>query len=107
MAAELAAADIVLLPQETDTEWGRAKSHNRAVETLRAGRFAVASPIPAYLELAEFFWVGEDIAAGVNWALDHPGEAEARITDGQKYVAQRFAPDAIARRWIAALGIQT
>jgi len=107
MAAALAVADVALLPQETRTEWGRAKSHNRAVETLRAGRFAVASPIPAYLELAEFLWVGENIAAGVNWALDHPGEAEARITAGQKYVAQRFAPDAIARRWIAALGIRT
>ncbi len=106
MAAALAAADIVLLPQETGTDWGRAKSHNRAVEILRAGRFAVASPIPAYLEMAEFLWVGEDLAAGVGWALDHPGEAEARIVAGQQYVERRFAPDAVAQRWIAALGIQ-
>jgi len=103
MAAALAGADIVLLPQETSTEWGRAKSHNRAVETLRAGRFAAASPIPAYLELAEFLWVGEDLAAGVTWALDHPGEAEARITAGQRYVEQRFAPDIIAQRWATVL----
>jgi glycosyltransferase involved in cell wall biosynthesis len=107
MAAALAAADIVLLPQETGTEWGRAKSHNRAVETLRAGRFAVASPIPSYLELAEFLWAGDDLAAGVSWALEHPGEAEARIAAGQQYVERRFAPDAVARRWIAALGIPT
>ncbi|HEY4659525.1 MAG TPA: hypothetical protein VIH11_08455, partial [Gemmatimonadaceae bacterium] len=105
MAVALAAADIVLLPQETGREWGRAKSHNRAVETLRAGRFAVASPIPAYLELAEFLWVGEDLAAGVSWALDHPGQAEARIAAGQRYVEQRFAPDIIAQRWATVLGL--
>jgi hypothetical protein len=102
----LAAADVVLLPQESGTEWGRAKSHNRAVETLRAGRFAAASPIPAYLELEKFLWVGEDLGAGVRWAMEHPGEAEARVAAGQRYVDHRFAPDAIARSWIAALEIQ-
>lgn len=105
-AGALSAADVVLLPQESGTEWGRAKSHNRAVETLRAGRFAVASPIPAYLELEKYLWVGQDLAAGVRWALDHPGDAEARIVAGQRYVEQRFAPETIAQRWIAALQIQ-
>jgi hypothetical protein len=104
-ADALAAADIVLLPQDTRTEWGRAKSHNRAVAALRAGRFAVASSIPAYVELADFLWVGEDLAAGITWTLEHPSEAEARVGRGQDHVGIRFAPEVIGEQWAAALGL--
>jgi hypothetical protein len=104
-AAALAAADVVLLPQDARTDWGRAKSHNRAVETLRAGRFAVASPIPSYLELADHLWIGDDLGAGILWTLDHPAEAEARIVAGQHYVGRRFDPEIIAQGWRDALGL--
>jgi hypothetical protein len=98
-------ADIVVLPQDAGSAWGRVKSHNRLVETIRAGRLAVASPIPAYLELAEFAWVGEDLAAGIEWALAHPTVAEGRIVAGQAYVANRFAPERIGALWARALGL--
>ncbi len=97
--------DLVLLPQDHASAWGRVKSHNRLVEAIRAGRFAVASPIPSYLELAEFAWTGEDLAEGVAWATAHPDEAAARVARGQALIATRFSPEAVAEKWAALLGV--
>ena len=91
--------DFVLLPQDHRDPWGRVKSHNRLVEAIRGGRLAIASPIPSYLELGDFAWVGEDIGAGIAWALANPEEAAARVSAGQRYIHTRFAPDRIAGRW--------
>ena len=93
------ACDVVLLPQDTGDTWRAAKSHNRLVEALRGGRLALASPIPSYVELGDFAWIGDDLADGLEWALAHPGDAARRIAAGQAYVADRFSPQAIAARW--------
>jgi glycosyltransferase involved in cell wall biosynthesis len=105
MALELARADLVLLPQDASSPWGRVKSHNRLVEAIRAGRFAIASPIPSYLELASYAWVGTDLAAGIEWALQHPIEVQERLEAGQAYVAERFAPAVIGAKWAELLRI--
>jgi hypothetical protein len=102
----IAEGDLVLLPQDTSSDWGRAKSHNRLVETLRGGRLAIASPIASYIEMERFAWVGADLGAGVRWALEHPAEAQARIEAGQRYVEGRFAPSIIGRRWADVLGVR-
>jgi hypothetical protein len=103
--AALERSDFVLLPQEHRTAWGKVKSHNRMVSVIRAGRFAVASPIPAYQELAQYGWVGEDLSAGLRWAMAHPAEAASRVAEGQRYIDARFAPEVIGRRWAEALGV--
>ncbi|MGE0725416.1 MAG: hypothetical protein AB7O45_13650, partial [Alphaproteobacteria bacterium] len=102
-ARALADADLALLPQDTAAPWARTKSHNRLVETIRAGRLALASPIPAYRELADFAWVGDDLGAGLEWALGHPEAATARIEAGQAAIERRFSPAAVAARWAAAI----
>jgi hypothetical protein len=101
----LADCHFVLLPQDTDAPSGRVKSHNRLVEAIRAGRLAIASPIPSYVELGEFACVGPDLVAGLDWAIANPDAAEARIRAGQAYVEARFAPAVVARKWAAALGL--
>ena len=103
VAAELAKAHLVLLPQDASGAWGRAKSHNRLVETLRAGRFAIASPIPSYLEMKDYAWVGSSLGDGVLWALSHRNAVLAKVRAGQLYVEQRFAPHVIGERWAQAL----
>ncbi len=97
--------DIVLLPQDTKAAWSRGKSHNRLVEAIRGGRVAVASPIPSYLELRDYAWVGEDLASGVRWVLDHADRAMARVTAGQAALAARFAPEVVSGKWAAVLGV--
>ena len=99
----IADADLVLLPQDAGNEWAMVKSHNRLVETLRGGRLAIASDIPSYRELDAYAWVGDDLGAGVRWALDHPHEAAARIAAGQRYVETRFSPAIVGRKWADAL----
>jgi glycosyltransferase involved in cell wall biosynthesis len=104
-ARELENADIVVLPQDVDSDWGRVKSHNRLVESIRAGRFAIASPIPAYLEMAQYAWVGADLASGLEWALTNRMAAVERVRAGQAYVAERFEPARIAAKWADVLDI--
>lgn len=97
--------DFVLIPQELRQEWSRGKSHNRLVAAIRGGRFAIASPIPAYRELADYAWVGEDLAAGLRWAVAHPEEAAAQVRAGQRHIEERFSPEIIGRKWAAVLGV--
>ncbi len=97
--------DFVLIPQDFRKDWSRGKSHNRLVTAIRGGRFAIASPIPAYQELAEYAWIGADLAAGLRWARSHPEEAAARVRGGQAHVEARFSPENIGRKWAAALGV--
>jgi hypothetical protein len=101
----IARSDFVVLPQEHGTAWGRVKSHNRLVQAIRCGRFAIASPIPSYVELADYAWVGESLDAGLRWALAHSEDAAARVRGGQAYVAARFSPEAIGVKWARALGV--
>ncbi|HKC44550.1 MAG TPA: hypothetical protein VKC64_12020 [Burkholderiales bacterium] len=99
------ACDIVLLPQDESKPWGRSKSHNRLVEALRGGRLAVASPIPSYVELADFAWVGSDLATGIEWVCGNADEARRRVESGQRYIEQRFAPAVVAANWLSMLGV--
>lgn len=104
-ACEVDRADLVLLPQDYESDWGRVKSHNRLVEAIRSGRFAVASPVPSYLELERYAWIGRNLADGVAWALANTEEVKARLTAGQAHIEARFSPAAIAAKWSRALGI--
>lgn len=95
--------DLVVLPQDWRSPWGRSKSHNRLVQAIRAGRVALASPIPSFAELSAFACVGEDLATLAQYALARPAEMLERVRAGQAYVRQRFAPQAIAARWAEVL----
>lgn len=95
--------DFVLLPHDVTQEWVRAKSHNRLVAAIAAGRLALASPIPAYAELREGAWVSEDLAAGLEWALANPQAAGERVRRGQSVVEPRFSPAAVQAKWRALL----
>ena len=103
--AAISRCDYVWLPQDHRSAWGRVKSHNRLVAAIRGGRLALASPIPAYQELAAYAWVGEDLAQGLDWALGNPREAARRVAEGQSYVEARFSPEAVGRRWADVLGV--
>jgi hypothetical protein len=100
----MARSNFVVLPQDHDTRFGRVKSHNRLVSAIRGGRLAAASPIPAYCELSNYAWVGEDLLEGLRWAMSHPTDAGARVRAGQVYVGERFSPRTVAQKWARLLG---
>jgi glycosyltransferase involved in cell wall biosynthesis len=104
-ADAIAGADLVVLPQDAASMWGTVKSHNRLVEAIRGGRFAIAPPVPAYVELSEYSRIGDDLANAIEWALGHPDEVLSRLDAGQAYVAQRFSPERIGAQWARVLGL--
>ena len=90
--------DLVVIPSMGDSRW-QVKSPNRAVESLRCGRFVVSNPIPSYAPLAPFSWQGENIVEGIEWAIAHPRHVLERIRGGQEFVAREFEPAQIVEQW--------
>lgn len=100
MDAALAAHDLVLIPSEFRNPAKQAKSPNRLVAGLHAGRLVVAHPLQAYAPYADFAWIGEDLCAGIEWSIRHPREALERIARGQAFIDQRHSPRVVARFWL-------
>lgn len=96
--------DFVLLPHERDDPWVKGKSHNRLAAAIAAGRIALATPIPSYLELKDYAWVDDDLAGGIAWALSNPDAARERIARGQAHVERHHSPAAVAEKWSRTLG---
>jgi hypothetical protein len=95
----LSRAAMVLIPTWPDDPGKAVKGSNRLVECLRAGRFAVANPLPAYKSFASYCWLGGNIVEGLKWALNHPDEAQRRTLEGQAFVEAAYSPDAVADAW--------
>ena len=104
---ELGDTDIVVIPQNTDSSARAAKSPNRLIESMWAGRFVVASPVPSYAEFGEWATLHEDICEGLDWALAHQDVLESRIQGAQDYIATHYSPGAIADRWEDALNLRS
>lgn len=83
--------DCVIIPQTK--EW---KSANRMVESLRAGRFVIASDIPSYRGFDQYLG---DIQEGVEWVRANVGRITTRIISGQSAISS-FHPDLIGERWL-------
>lgn len=94
----LAKCDIVIIPT-VQNDFKNAKSPNRLLETLWAGRMVVAGPLPAYLHFADSAWVGKDIVEGIKWCLANPEQVKARIAQGQADVEKHFTAHAIGQQW--------
>jgi hypothetical protein len=95
-------ADFVFLPNLSTPEKA-VKGHNRLTQALHAGRLALASPMPQYLEMADYCLTGDAFRGNLLWALANPDLAWARVHAGQAYIDTRFAPAIIGRKWAALI----
>ena len=100
---ELKQTDLVLLPSRVGVGHKDVKSPNRLVESVWAGRFVLASPLPAYREFGEWVGLGDDFCAGLDWVLSHQSELVPRIRAAQDYVAANYSPDVIGKQWEAVI----
>jgi hypothetical protein len=91
--------DLVLIPGDPTDPLKSGVSSNRLGEALQAGRLPVASPLASYLPFGEAAWLGDDLVAGVEWAIANRGEVLARIRRGQALVSEKLAPAGIGRQW--------
>lgn len=102
LAAQTAAlreCDLVLIPSDAADPFKAGASANRIAEALNAGRFPVASPLQSYRQFADAAWLGEDLIAGIRWALANRDEVLARVSRGQALVREKFAAEGVGRRW--------
>ena len=98
-ASSLAATDFVLIPAMPDARWTLAKSPNRIIESLWAGRFVVAYPIPSYLEFKDWAWLGADPAEGIAWTIANGGAIPDRIRAAQDHIDASYSPQRIGLEW--------
>lgn len=99
LAGAMRRADLVLIPSDPSDPLKAGVSANRIAETLRAGRFAIASPVPSYQPFADAAWLGQDAIEGIRWALANRIEVRTRIRRGQELVATRLSADVIGAHW--------
>jgi hypothetical protein len=97
--SSFAAADFVVIPALPDAQWTLAKSSNRIIEALWAGRFVVAHPIPSYLEFKDWAWLGGDLAEGIAWMADNGASIEGRVSAAQNHIEAVYSPDSVASQW--------
>lgn len=90
--------DVVLLPSQSD-ERGSVKSPNRLIESIWAGRLAVAHPVPSYLEFSDFARIDESIENALGAVLANSENEHARLVAGQEYIATHYLPEHIATHW--------
>ena len=100
---ELRECDAVIIPSDAHNPRKIVKSPNRFTESLWAGRFVIAHPLPSYEQLAAYGWVGEDLGDGLAWLVENPEAATARVQAGQRVVEEHFSPQAIGRAWQVAI----
>ena len=89
-------AGIVLIP----TGAKRAKSANRAIDSIRRGLYPCTGRMPAYDELG---LGSDDILAEMEQRLAEPEKTIQRIKDLQDLVEFRFSPATIGKEWLKVL----
>jgi SAM-dependent methyltransferase len=95
--------DVVWIPV-TESDAKMAKSPNRLLEALWAGRLAIADPVPAYKPYEDLFPLGRGLEAGVMEALADPKAIEARLGEAQRRIARAHSGFECGRAWAEACG---
>lgn len=98
-------ADLVVIPQVMNDKTRNAKSSNRLVESMWAGRFVVANPIPSYQEFGDWAILDERISDGLSLALTRQESLTKRIVEAQGHIETNYSIRAIGARWESALNL--
>lgn len=99
MAKTFEKCDAVIIPQNLNDITKLAKTHNRVVDSFRAGKFVVCSPVDAYLDFKDYAYIG-DVVQGVEWLKEqNPKEIEERITKAQEFIRKTFDPKILIKQW--------
>lgn len=96
-------ADLAWIPVAAE-ERKQAKSPNRLLETIWAGRLAIADEVPSYMPYADLVPIGRSLEEGVTEALADAAAVESRLREGQRRIARDHSAFACGARWAHALG---
>lgn len=93
-----AACDLVFVPS-IDAENKKTKGQLRVLFGIQSGKPVIAYPLPQYIELQDYCFVGTDYANLLRGILDDPNNALRKVANGQKYIDARFSPVVCAKSW--------
>jgi glycosyltransferase involved in cell wall biosynthesis len=102
MKEELANCDMVIVPSSL-TPARITKTANRIMTSLYAGKYVVASPLPAYLEFSNFISLEQDLIEGIRFSFKNPDIVRQRIANGQLYIEKHYSPRIISQIWETVL----
>lgn len=103
MKAAFHNCDLVMIPSNPEDKRKAVKSSNRLLESIWAGKYVIASPLPSYENFISWAWISEDLGAGIRWALSHRREVIEQVRAGQEHICENYTPEKIADKWDAAL----
>jgi len=98
----LANADIVIIPS-FDSDSTKAKSANRVVQSLWAGKPVVAYPLPSYMEFQSYITLDKDLVRGIKNTINETGSMKKKVRNGQMYINQNFSSATIGQKWLSLL----
>lgn len=96
-------AHVVCIPTEVNNPAKVVKSANRLTDALHAGRFVIATPLPAYEPFREFVTLTADPVAAVRWYRGNHETALTMVSKGREAALAACGLDVIAKQWQAAL----
>ncbi len=96
--AELEKTDIVIIPSLKNSRKS-VKSPNRLIESIWAGRFVVANPVPSYLPYEDFAWLGGKLSDGILYAINNGDVVLNKIAAGQQAIAGPHSTWQIGNQW--------
>lgn len=94
----LSLTDLVIIPSK-DTQEMNVKSNNRMIESLWAGRYVIANPVPSYAEFSDQVWLSNDIEQGIRWAINHPASVIEHIEQAQSRIEKQYSPETVGLKW--------
>ena len=98
--------DAVLIPSDPQDPRKAVKTANRLTDALHAGRYVIASPLPAYQPWAGYADLSDQPAAALARLMADPVAVHAKLDAGQKAVASACDAAAIARQWLLAFTVE-
>lgn len=99
-------ADIVLVPSDLSATAKTAKSANRLTDALNAGRYVIASPIPAYEVFRPYASLTDDPVQAIKDYLAHPEQAMEKLSAGQVAARTRHDVVQVANEWLRAFRLK-
>jgi hypothetical protein len=99
-------ADIVLVPSDLSAKAKTAKSANRLTDALHAGRYVVASPLPAYEAFKSYVSLTDDPVQAIREYLAQPLQAMEKLSAGQVAARTRHEAVQVATEWLRAFRLK-
>ena len=96
---ELHRAEIVLIPSDPNDPAKLGVSHNRLVDSIRAGCIPIASPMQSYKELSSLAIIGNNFSSMMSYVAKNQYLLRRQYNANRCNIIERFSPTANKLHW--------